>query len=261
MGYKPDNYNVWNGALDAYNQTGTTVLVKVHSLAHATRVFTGCDDDGEIGARSCPVDLVVLAHSNVGTQVASLRRMGWAKQLWPSELEDGFEFCRKRRDPSMDVAKPSLLYEEWKNTETWLTQAKALVMCHVEWLKAVGSNKLLAHVKMEGTLDGNVAARVALAQQIIKKICDYTHCSRLNRMSAEAAVEEADLLRPLWCSSWQAVNPITHYHRGHLSSSISDGVPKEADLDQELGLAAITVGPVLKKLIHDAETYNVIFPG
>ena len=246
------DYNVWNGALDAYRNTGTTVLVKVHLLAHATRLFTGCDGPKDIAAKDCPIDLVILSHRDLCSQIASLRRMGWGTSINRGDvLSSPSEYCRKRKDPAIGAA-PGLTNEEWSNAETWVTQAHAMAACHEQWLIAAGE-KLAVDVPTGG-------ADIGLAEKLIKRIEETGGDDRLAsgtfRTDAKSAIAEADALRPLACASHLAVNPITHLHRGHVVvnstvDSSDGGSENEAQQhrdedDRDRGCAAIDADPSLR---------------
>jgi len=216
------------GFLDAYKSTGTTVLVKVHTLAHATRLFTGCDGPRDFQSGLCPVDLVFLTHRELGPQVNSLRRMGFGRQHYLRQLSNPREYCRSLRAPT-----PRLVDKDWESLETWKTQARAFAMCHLEFISAAGK-KLALDMGMEKSLASGFEERVNLADAIIQSIpSHHEHAT----MDSFAAVKEADALRPLDCASWQAVNPITHFHRGHVAPNTTDN--KEDEMMRSRGYEAI----------------------
>ncbi|CAB9507609.1 expressed unknown protein [Seminavis robusta] len=211
----------WQGALDAYKSTGTTVLVKVHGLSHAIRLFSGCNSiqNGELMNPGCPVDAVFSTHRDVGPQLASIKRMAWARRMKWSDLDNVQEFCRKTGHHKATRERPRLVAADWKGSaatmdKSWRLQSHAIVKCHQEWHTAAGS-KLVLDAPMESltTHEG----RLKLAEQIIQQIGKLDPDGSIStNMDAAKAVEEADQLRSLACSSWQAVNPITHFHRGHV---------------------------------------------
>lgn len=232
-----NDLDVWKGALDPYAKTGTTVLVKVHSLVHATRLFTGCNLPGEFMNETCPVDLAIYSHRDLTPQVASLKRMGWGQAINERlVMEDTFEFCRKTKN-HYSRKKPFLTDEEWSDPLTWQTQALALAKCHEEWLSAAGS-KLILDNRMEGTLTGTVQDRIALAERIVAEIQAIDEqnptLKPFSLMDPDAAVAEADALRPLSCRSWQAVNPLTHFHRGHVVMSNTSGQTSAPKNDEQV---------------------------
>eukprot|EP00562_Extubocellulus_spinifer_P003961 CAMPEP_0178527444 /NCGR_PEP_ID=MMETSP0696-20121128/31268_1 /TAXON_ID=265572 /ORGANISM="Extubocellulus spinifer, Strain CCMP396" /LENGTH=378 /DNA_ID=CAMNT_0020159023 /DNA_START=78 /DNA_END=1211 /DNA_ORIENTATION=- len=238
-----NNNNFRPGLLDAYNSTGTTVLVKVHTLAHATRLFTGCDGPRDFQSGHCPVDLIFLTHRDLGPQVNSLRRMGWGRQqsfyLKPiiASKNNPHQYCRAIRPTS-----PLLVDTDWESPETWATQAQAIAMCHLEFVLAAGK-KLALDMAMEKSLKSGFKARVNLADDIIRSITSKKH--EQAGIDLLAAVTEADALRPLDCASWQAVNPITHFHRGHVAQNASDN--GEDEMTRTRGYAAIERDPYLAK--------------
>eukprot|EP00563_Minutocellus_polymorphus_P012010 CAMPEP_0181072756 /NCGR_PEP_ID=MMETSP1070-20121207/28729_1 /TAXON_ID=265543 /ORGANISM="Minutocellus polymorphus, Strain NH13" /LENGTH=409 /DNA_ID=CAMNT_0023153809 /DNA_START=53 /DNA_END=1282 /DNA_ORIENTATION=- len=254
---------MWKGALDSYLHTGTTVLVKVHSLAYSTRLFTGCDGPDAFASPECPVDLVLYSTRELCAQIASIRRMGWGNVLdRQAVLDDPTEFCRKQKDAK--TKKDSKLSDEdWAKGDVWVDQALALAACNKEWLKATGMDKLLANVPMEGGVG------VDLVERIIRRIkdaggdddVDQQSPNSIFKMDAEMALAEAKALRPLACSSHVAVNPITHYHRGHVVAGRSptkkrggDNEKEENRLesdeeDKQRGCAAIEASPDLRKLM------------
>jgi len=211
----------WNGTLDHYLQTGTTILVKCHSLAIARRLFSGCmNDDSEDGdsaefmRRDCPVDLVVLSHRDLTTQTASTRRMGWGRRIDEDNIRPGM--CRgpdKKKEPPKP--SPRLTDADWADPKTWELAARVESLCADEWENAAGSKAI--EVGMEGILtrDDRIKSAIGIATAINSihakgGIPNY-------KDDVQRAVSECDLLRPLSCSSAMAVNPLTHYHRGHIS--------------------------------------------
>lgn len=211
--HKEDNLDQWKGSLEAYRHSGTTLLVKVHSLAHAIRLFDGCDHPHtELQDPNCPVDFIISTHRDLGPQLASIRRMGWARRVYERDVNhDPAAFCRQQRSPT-----PRLTRSDWEHPTTWTIQGRAIVVCNSEWHKAAGS-KLALEVGME-TLQKGYDTRVELARNIVKEL-ERRDGRSVGRMDAPAAVQEADLLRPLSCQSWQAVHPITHFHRGHVQGN------------------------------------------
>ena len=187
-------------------------MVKVHDLAHGIRLFSGCDVHPlEIKHQDCPVDAVFQTHRDLGPQTASNKRMAWLRKLYPSDLDDPVEFCRKQKRHWR--LRPYLTDKDWTNMDTsWILQSKAIITCHREWYKAAGS-KLVLDTSMENMT--SYEKRLDLANKIVEQLQrldpDFVH-----DMDPVKAVEEADKLRPLGCSSWLAVNPNTHFHRGHV---------------------------------------------
>ena len=257
-----DVEKMWKGALDAYLHTGTTVLVKVHSLSYSTRLFTGCDGPDAFASPECPVDLVLYSTRDLCSQIASIRRMGWGHVLDRKEIvSDPTEFCRKKKNTKMK-AGVYLTDEDWQNEDTWVTQALALAACNDEWIRAVGTEKLLANVPLEGGVG------LDLVERIVRRIKDAGgdedfEGGSIFQMNAEMALAEANALRPLACSSHIAVNPITHLHRGHVVSARSggggtgqndgddekDGQMEADEEDKQRGCAAIDASPGLRKFV------------
>eukprot|EP00581_Thalassiosira_minuscula_P000580 CAMPEP_0183748884 /NCGR_PEP_ID=MMETSP0737-20130205/68003_1 /TAXON_ID=385413 /ORGANISM="Thalassiosira miniscula, Strain CCMP1093" /LENGTH=350 /DNA_ID=CAMNT_0025984627 /DNA_START=171 /DNA_END=1223 /DNA_ORIENTATION=+ len=266
LGQTNDIDAMWKGALDSYLHTGTTVLVKVHSLSYSTRLFTGCNGPDAFASSDCPVDLVLYSTRDLCSQLASIRRMGWGAVLERKKrkeiLSDPTEFCRNQKN-SKQKKGVYLSDEDWQDENTWVDQALGRAACNEEWIKAVGTDKLLANVPMEGGVG------IDLVKRIVRRIQDaggdeaLTSNKHIFQMDAEMALAEANALRPLACSSHIAVNPITHFHRGHVvTSRPSDSVgaseegnknkvdQMEKDEEDKLrGCAAIKASPELRQLM------------
>ena len=204
------------GLLDSMRATGTTLLIKVHALGHATSLFTGCDKD--FHSDSCLIDHVFLTHRDLAPQVNSLRRMNWARRKTKVSTTS---FCFERDSNK----EPRLVEKDWESPETWRIQAKAIAVCHGAWKNTAG-RKLALDIGME-SLVGDQDERIQLANDIIRKLDDPT-TTTTTTMDAVAAVKEADALRPLDCASHLAVNPATHFHRGHVSATNSNEIQDES---------------------------------
>ena len=254
---------MWSGALDPYLRAGTTVLVKVHGLAYSTRLFAGCDGPEAFAAPDCPVDLVLYSTRHLCSQIASIRRMGWGSVVDRREiLSDPTEFCRKQKNAKTKKGA-DLSDEDWQKEDTWVDQALGIAACNKEWIEAVGTDKLLANVPMEGGVGLDLVER--LVRRIREAGGDDDLASvdnKIFRMNAETALAEANALRPLACSSHIAVNPITHLHRGHVVTSRSAGGVDDGDgdgekndqmerdeEDKQRGCAAIDASPELRKFV------------
>ena len=256
-----DVEKMWKGALHSYLHTGTTVLVKVHSLSYSLRLFTGCDGSDAFASPECPVDLVLYSTRDLCSQIASIRRMGWGNVLDRKEIvSDPTEFCRKQQNTKMKKGV-YLTDEDWQNEDTWVAQALGLAACNDEWIKAVGTDKLLANVPMEGGVGLDLVERIVRRIRDAGRDTDFGSSS-IFQMNAEMALAEANALRPLACSSHIAVNPITHLHRGHVVTARSGGGKagedgdvekddqKEMDEeDKQKGCAAIDASPDLRKFV------------
>lgn len=145
---------------------------------------------------------------------------------------------------------------------TWILQGQAIVACHREWQRAAGA-KVGVAIPMENLR--RETSRIALAREIITQLerlggsgdsvgatAGRSSSSRRTGrllMDAVAAVHEADRLRPLDEGSWQAVNPITHFHRGHVvenNASSSTSSP-----NQQQAWEAVQQDPTLQEWRHE----------
>lgn len=208
--------------LEAYKSLGTSLLIKLH-LVQDWHTFVGVQDlDPNIEAYA---DAVFTSHRDLRTAMRSVRNMGWGVKLVPEKFSDP-DFCRKR---ATDYKPPqSLTKGEYKRTSAWVNMARAHIICRNVLLASAGS-KLKMDIKTESVAHMDDAQTFNVVKEMGSHIPDYDYTDD----EVHSVVREMKKLRPALCHSGygseMAVNPVTHFHRGHTTfrhSSVAESLDR-----------------------------------